>query len=81
MRARANTTIVGERSGGGFSDILLKRVSSNIAFGLSNEVYTSPRGEWFELLGVPVDHEVSMPTKAQRESGLDPILQRALELF
>lgn len=81
MRERANTTIVGERSGGGFSDILLKRVSSNIAFGLSNEVYTSPRGEWFERLGVPVHHEVSMPTKAQRENGLDPMLQRALELF
>lgn len=81
MRERANTTLVGERSGGGFSDILLKRVSSNIAFGLSNEVYTSPRDEWFERLGVPVNHEVSMPTKAQRESGIDPILQRALELF
>lgn len=81
MRERANTTLIGERSGGGFSDILLKRVSANIAFGLSNEVYTSSRGEWFERVGVPVDYQANMPTKAERESGVDPILQQALQRF
>lgn len=81
MRERANTMIIGERSGGGLSDILFKRVSANIAFGLSNEVYTSPQGEWFERDGIPVDYLVGMPSKAQRENGIDPMLEMILQLF
>lgn len=81
MRELPNVTLIGEASGGSFSDILVSRVSSDIAFGFSNEFYLSTTGEWFEREGVPVDIEVPFATKEQRDNEEDLGFERAIEFL
>lgn len=81
MSALPNVTLIGEASGGSFSDILVSRVSSDIAFGFSNEFYLSVAGDWFERDGVPVDIEVPFATKDQRDTGVDLGIERAIEFL
>lgn len=79
LRERPNTTLVGEATAGAFSDIFESRVGSNIFFTLSNEVYLSPTGEWFEQKGVPVDIPVPFATDEQRQAKQDLGLETAIK--
>ena len=81
MRSLPNVSIIGERSAGAFSTILEKRVTSDIAFGFSNEFYLSPEGEWFERTGIPVDEEVFFSSLKQRNALEDMGIQMALDLL
>lgn len=78
MRERENTILIGEASGGGFSDILPKSLPHELNYTLSNEYYVSVDGEEFEGLGVPVDIEQPFFTLQQREEGVDPGLDSAI---
>lgn len=71
MREREKTILVGEATGGGFSDILPKTLPHGLIYSISNEFYLTPAGEEFEGLGVPVNIEQAFFTLAQRESGVD----------
>ncbi len=81
MRNLPNVTVVGEATAGAMSDMLVHRVTSNIAFGISNEFYITPDNEWFEGTGVPVKYEVPFATKTQRLQGRDLGLEKAYELL
>ena len=77
MRQRANTTLVGEATAGGFSDGLDKVLPHGTEFSLSNEFYLTPDNEEFEGVGVPVDIEQAFFTLEQREQGTDLGLEKA----
>ncbi|GLR14515.1 hypothetical protein GCM10007907_33050 [Chitinimonas prasina] len=77
LRNRPNTTLIGEASGGAFSNTLSKRLTSDIFFSLSNEFYLTPNGEWLEGKGVPVDIAVPFHPDSMRTS-TDAGLERAL---
>jgi C-terminal processing protease CtpA/Prc len=77
MRQRANTTLVGEATAGGFSDGLDKVLPHGTEFSLSNEFYLTPDNEEFEGVGVPVDIEQAFFTLEQREQGIDLGLEKA----
>ena len=78
LRNRPQVSLIGEASDGSLSDFLIRRVTANIAFGMSNEFYLSPAGEWFEGVGIPVDIEIPFATKAQRNELKDAGLEQAL---
>jgi carboxyl-terminal processing protease len=77
MRQRANTALVGEATGGGFSDGLDKSLPHGTEYSLSNEFYLTPDNEEFEGVGVPVDIEQAFFTLEQREQGIDLGLEKA----
>ncbi len=79
IRDLPNVTIIGEPTAGTLSNILEKRVTSNIAFGLSNEYYFSAQGEWFERSGIPVDIEVPFASKDQRQKTIDLGIEAAMD--
>jgi len=81
MRERPQTTLLGEATGGGLSDILPKMLPNGVHYTLSNEFYLSPEGELFEGVGIPVDEEHTFFTEQQRDAGEDPGLDAALVLL
>ena len=78
MRERGNSSVIGERSAGGFSDQLLKTLPFGLLYTISNEFYVSNDGEEFEGVGVPVDIEQPFFTLEQRETGTDLGLESAI---
>lgn len=79
IRDLPNVTIIGEATAGELSNILEKRVTSDIAFGLSNEFYFSAKGVWFERSGIPVNIEVPFATKDQRQMMIDLGIETAID--
>lgn len=77
MRSLPQVRLMGERSGGALSDVLPRHAGGQLIFGLSNEIYLSPHGEWFEALGVPVDEELPLFTRAQLQASRDEAVERA----
>jgi len=70
---------IGETTHGITSDATPKFLPSGIYFSLSNEEYSSPGGQVFELRGVEPDVQVPVFTEADRSQGKDSALVRALE--
>jgi len=81
MRNLPNVTIIGESTAGRFSNQLVSRVTSDIAFSLSNEFYFSPAGEWFERVGIPVDQTVPFYTREILDQGRNAGVEIAIELL
>jgi len=77
----SNVTVIGERSEGKLSNTLDSRVSSDIAFGLSNEFYLSSAGEWFEHSGIPVEESFPFSTLEERNQSRDFGIERAMEIL
>ena len=77
LRALPQVKLIGEPSGGGLSDALPRRTPGGLRFTLSNEFYLSPRGEWFEGRGVPVDIEAPFMSPEHTAGERDPGLERA----
>ncbi|EDM81481.1 Periplasmic protease [Plesiocystis pacifica SIR-1] len=72
MREFQHVQLVGQPSLGALSDSLSKPLPlPGWSFSLSNEVYTTPAGERFEFVGVPVDTEVPVLVLDEL-SGPDP---------
>lgn len=78
MREFPHVELLGQRSLGALSDLLEKPLPlKNWSFTLSNEVYSSPDGEVYEFVGVPVDTEV--PVFVPKELLSVPAQDLALE--
>jgi len=78
MRALQHITIIGEPTYGIFSDSLPKFLPSGIYFSLSNEEYSTPSGDIFELVGVPPHIEVDVFSLNDRKAGTDASIEAAL---
>lgn len=81
MKSRPNTTLIGTASGGGFSTVLFDRVTSDIAFTLSNEIVLSPDGKWYEHRGIPVNIKATYGTKEQRQANRDLGIEGAIKFL
>lgn len=78
MRQLPQVTLVGERTDGALSDILVKTLPNGWEFGLSNEVYRDASGQQFEAVGVLPDVEVATFRFADLLRGRDTALDTAL---
>lgn len=79
MAALPQVAIIGEPTAGAFSDILIKRLTSDIAFGVSNETYLDVEGNNYEGIGIPADIAVSFATIQERKGGYDAGIDTAIE--
>ncbi|MBH9577084.1 S41 family peptidase [Inhella proteolytica] len=79
LRSLPQVRLIGERSGGALSDVLPRHTGGQLLFGLSNEIYLSPQGEWFEAQGVPVHIDVPLLSPAALEAQRDAGLERAVQ--
>ncbi len=70
--------VIGERTAGILSDVLVKPLPNGWFFGLSNEVYLDVQGESFEGIGLTPDIEVPVFQVENIQNGVDPALDRAL---
>ena len=52
---------IGSSTNGIFSEILWKKLPNNWEYSLSNEMYTDPSGNSFEIKGIPVDIDMNYP--------------------
>jgi carboxyl-terminal processing protease len=78
MSSLPQVTIIGERTAGEFSDILVKRLTSDILFGVSNETYLDAQGNNYEYIGIPADIPVPFGTLQEREGGYDAGVDAAI---
>ncbi len=60
MRALPNVTHVGQKTGGGLSDLLSKELPNGWGLGLSNELYLDHEGTSWEGLGITPEIELSV---------------------
>lgn len=81
MKERGNTRIAGETTNGIFSTTLAKQLPNGWVFTLSNEVLTDEKGVAYEGEGIVPDFNIDFPTKAQRDSGVDPALESYMSFF
>ena len=73
--------LVGDRTSGVHSDPLIKSLPNGWRFTLSNEIFVAPDGTAYEGIGVPPDILVPYEPEEVRTSGVDPLLEKALELL
>lgn len=78
MASLSQVAIVGEPTAGAFSDILLKRLTSDIAFGISNETYLDVQGNNYEGIGIPADIVVPFATLQEREKNYDAGIDQSI---
>lgn len=81
MLALEQVTVVGEPTCGILSDSLPKFLPSGIYFSLSNEEYSTPNGDVFELVGVPPDIEVDVFSLIDRQAGTDASIDAAISVL
>jgi hypothetical protein len=74
-----NVTMIGEKTAGAYSDMLLRVLPNGWQFTMSNEVYTSADGDIYEKVGNPPDIEIPLDV-ASFQAGKDTMLDAALEL-
>lgn len=79
MSDMPQVTVVGERSGGGLSDILSRTLPNGWEVGLSNQRYLREDGSSYEGIGIPVDivREVDV---AGFPAGYDTLLEEIIVL-
>ncbi|MFE0424635.1 S41 family peptidase [Streptomyces sp. NPDC058953] len=75
------TTLIGEPTQGALSDILLRSLPNGWRFGLSNERYTTPRGNTHEGPGVPPHITVPVFTPEEFAADRDSAFDRAVGLL
>lgn len=75
------TTLIGEHTQGALSDVLLKSLPGGWLFALSNERYTTPRGDSHEGPGVPPDIAVPVFTAEEFAADRDSAFDRAVNLL
>jgi len=80
MYRQPQVTVIGERTAGALSDILVKPLPNLWVTGLSNEVYLDSEGVSFEQVGVTPEIEVPVFRLVNILAGEDPALDRALSL-
>ncbi len=81
MMQLPQVTIIGEPSGGIFSDMISKELPNGWTFTLSAEVYSDLDGNVYEGVGIPVDHFVDFYVPSDVIAGHDPAIEQALSLI
>lgn len=79
MASLPQVTIIGERTAGEFSDILVKRLTSDLLFGVSNETYLDAQGNNYEGVGIPADIVLPFGTLQEREGDYDGGIDAAID--
>ncbi len=79
MDSLSQVAIIGEPTAGAFSDILVKRLTSDILFGVSNETYLDVKGNNYEGIGIPADITVPFGTLQERNGRYDGGLDAAIK--
>ncbi|GAB5535932.1 MAG: hypothetical protein Rubg2KO_21810 [Rubricoccaceae bacterium] len=77
LRGLPNVLLVGEPTGGAFSNQFDVALPNGWDLSLSNERYVSRDGDAFEGVGVPPD-VLEVPSEAALDAGRDNVLERAL---
>ncbi|QDY80232.1 S41 family peptidase [Streptomyces qinzhouensis] len=75
------TTLIGEHTQGALSDIMARELPNGWRFGLSNERYTTPRGNSHEGPGVPPHITVPVFTAEEFAADRDSAFDRAITLL
>jgi hypothetical protein len=78
MQRLSHVRVVGEKTAGSLSDILVKPLPNGWDVGLSNEVYLDADGVSYEGVGITPDIEVSVFSVEAIQAGMDPALDVAL---
>jgi C-terminal processing protease CtpA/Prc len=81
MTGLPQVTLIGEPSGGVFSDMISKELPNGWTFTLSTEIYSDLDGNAYESVGVPVDHFVDFYVPSEIVAGQDTAIEKALSLF
>jgi len=81
MLERGQVTLVGETTEGIFSNELQKQLPNGWKFTLSNEIYQTIQGESFEADGILPDIQQIVFSLADRTSGVDGGLDKAIEIL
>jgi carboxyl-terminal processing protease len=68
MREFPNVTHVGQRTSGSLSNSLRKFLPGSFSVFISNEIYLDPRGELFEVRGIPPKLAITLFDPNQPES-------------
>lgn len=79
MSSLPQVTLIGEPTAGAFSDVLVKRLTSDIIFGISNETYLDTKGNNYEGVGIAADISVAFGTLRERKGGYDNGLDTAID--
>ena len=80
IRELPHVTLIGDHTNGIFSYELEKKLPNGWKYTLSYQKYFSADMICYEGKGVPADIEL-FNSKADIETGIDPLIMRALELF
>ena len=78
FRQRPQVRFVGQQSKGVLSDSLPAQLPNGWEVTLSNEIYTTPQGERYERVGIPVGVETPPSINGSWRAGLDVSLAAAL---
>ena len=81
MAELPQVTLLGDNTSGELSDMLVKILPNLWTFTLSNEVYLTPGGDLYEMVGIPPEirpKTLFMPLQ-EREEGRDSWMELALE--
>ncbi len=78
MRSIPNVTIVGDTTGGGSGNPILRELPNGWTFRLSTWMVATPDDEIFEGVGIPPDIPVWI-SEQDSIAGIDPILEAAIE--
>ncbi len=81
MTGLPQVTLIGEPSGGIFSDMISKELPNGWTFTLSTEIYSDVDGNVYESVGVPVEHFVDFYVPSDIISGRDTAIELALTLI
>jgi len=80
LRHAPNVTAVGEATFGSQSPLLVRVLPNRWNLGLPNGIVTDAGGRVWELIGIPPAEVVPLEM-ADLEAGVDPVLERALEVI
>lgn len=78
MGRRPEVSRIGENTQGIFSDVLNRSLPNGITFGLPNEIYRTPSGQSFDIVGVPPHVHVAVFTPEELDGGRDSALDAAI---
>jgi carboxyl-terminal processing protease len=82
MSELPQVTLMGRNTSGELSDMLPKTLPNSWTFTLSNEVYLTPKGDSYEMTGIPPDirPETDVLLLSERQAGVDSWMELALEV-
>lgn len=81
MMSLPHVTLLGQNTGGGFSDPLKKSLPNGWSVNLSNEIYLTVDGKSYEGDGIPPTIRTRLPVREDLESHADITLEKAIQFL